>query len=121
MSKPSDGLEPSTPSLPSSNEAGTPGKPGKPRARKPRKKKETPKTSDLARTRVPALVVPECSLASARVGALFMSDESLRESAAEWAEKPATEQGLPPRVADVAILRHVARVLGLLEPDQALE
>jgi hypothetical protein len=51
-----------------------------------------------------------------------MSDESLRESAAEWAERTATEQGLPPRVADIAILRHVARLLGfIIEPDQTLE
>jgi hypothetical protein len=45
-----------------------------------------------------------------------MTDD-LRQSAAEWAERTAIEQGLPPRVTDIATLRHVARLLGLLEPD----
>jgi hypothetical protein len=49
-----------------------------------------------------------------------MTDD-LRQSAAEWAERTAIEQGPPPRVTDIATLRHVARLLGLLEPDGRIE
>jgi hypothetical protein len=49
-----------------------------------------------------------------------MTDD-LRQSAAEWAERTAIEQGLPPHVTDIATLRHVARLLGLLEPDGRIE
>jgi hypothetical protein len=62
--KPSDGLEPSTPSLPSSDEAGSEGNSGKPRARRSRKSKESAEETSRARTRVPALVFPHCSLAA---------------------------------------------------------
>jgi hypothetical protein len=40
-------------------------------------------------------------------------DEKLRKLAQEWAERTAVEQGLPPKVTDVAVLRRVARILGL--------
>jgi hypothetical protein len=38
--------------------------------------------------------------------------DDLRQPAAEWAEWTATEKGLPPRVTDIVILCHVARLLG---------
>jgi hypothetical protein len=37
----------------------------------------------------------------------------LRNLAASWAERTAVEQGLPPRVADVDVLRKVAQLLEL--------
>jgi hypothetical protein len=46
---------------------------------------------------------------------------NIREQAAEWAERTAVEQGLPPRVDDIAVLRHVLYLLGITdaarEPD----
>ena len=37
----------------------------------------------------------------------------IRKLAASWAERTAVEQGLPPRMADVDVLRKVARLLEL--------
>ena len=42
-----------------------------------------------------------------------VTDEELRARAAEWAERTALEQGLPPRVADLDVLRQIARLLEL--------
>jgi len=42
-----------------------------------------------------------------------VNDEELRALAAEWAERTALEQGLPPRVADHDVLRQIARLLEL--------
>jgi hypothetical protein len=36
-----------------------------------------------------------------------------RKLAASWAERTAVDQGLPPRVADVEVLRKVAQLLEL--------
>jgi hypothetical protein len=77
-------------------------------------------TTDREWTRVPAGVFPQCSLAQRSRTPKLMTDD-LRQSAAEWAERTAIEQGLPPRVTDIATLRHVARLLGLLEPDGRIE
>jgi hypothetical protein len=44
-----------------------------------------------------------------------MLDDELRKQAAEWAERTAVEQGLPPKVTDQDVLRQVARLLGLLD------
>jgi hypothetical protein len=48
-----------------------------------------------------------------------VTEDELRESAAAWAERTAIEQGLPPRVMDIAVLREVLRLLGLVEPEQS--
>jgi hypothetical protein len=48
-----------------------------------------------------------------------VTEDELRESAAAWAERTAIEQGLPPRVMDIAVLRKVLRLLGLVEPEQS--
>jgi len=42
-----------------------------------------------------------------------MTNESLRKHAAEWAERTALEQGLPPKVTDPDVLREIARLLRL--------
>jgi hypothetical protein len=47
-------------------------------------------------------------------------DERLRKLAREWAERTAVEQGLPPKVTDVATLRRVARILGLEKAPERL-
>jgi hypothetical protein len=44
-----------------------------------------------------------------------MLSEELRQQAAEWAERTAIEQGLPPKVTDQGVLREIARLMGLLE------
>ena len=46
-----------------------------------------------------------------------MTDEELRKEAAAWAERTAMEQGLPPRVMDIDILREVMRLMGLLKDE----
>ena len=46
---------------------------------------------------------------------LAMDDEELRESAHEWATRTAVEQGLPPKVEDVAILRRVLVLMGVID------
>jgi hypothetical protein len=46
------------------------------------------------------------------------ADEETHEAAAEWAERTAVEQGLPPRVMDIAVLRDVMRLMGLLKDEQ---
>ena len=61
--KPSDGLEPSTPSLPSSNEAGTRAHPGSRGHESRARRRKRPKTSARGWTWVPALVLPQRSLA----------------------------------------------------------
>jgi hypothetical protein len=45
-------------------------------------------------------------------------DDEIRETAAEWAERTAIEQGLPPRVMDIDVLRDVMRLMGLLMDEQ---
>jgi hypothetical protein len=50
--------------------------------------------------------------------AQYVTDEELRKDAAEWAERTAVEQGLPPRVMDIAVLRGVMRLMGLLKDEQ---
>ena len=47
----------------------------------------------------------------------FVSDEELRARACEWAERTAVEQGLPPRVEDVAVLRRVLYLMGFVDLD----
>jgi hypothetical protein len=42
-----------------------------------------------------------------------MLAERLRKLAHEWAERTAVEQGLSPKVMDVAVLRRVVQLLGL--------
>jgi hypothetical protein len=42
----------------------------------------------------------------------------LGETAAEWAERTAIEQRLPPRVMDIDVLRDVMRLMGLLTDEQ---
>jgi hypothetical protein len=42
-----------------------------------------------------------------------VTNESLRKHAAEWAERTALEQGLPPKVTDPDVLREIARLLRL--------
>jgi hypothetical protein len=46
-----------------------------------------------------------------------MLDDELRKQAREWAEQSAVEQGLPPRVEDPVVLRQVAQLMGLDEPE----
>jgi hypothetical protein len=46
-----------------------------------------------------------------------MLDGELRKEAKEWAEQSAIDQGLPPKVEDPVVLREVARLLGLDEPE----
>jgi hypothetical protein len=48
-----------------------------------------------------------------------MTKKGLRELPAEWAEWTATEQGLPPRVTDIVILRHIARLFGFLDEEES--
>jgi len=48
-----------------------------------------------------------------------VTQDEVRELAAAWAERTAIEQGLPPRVMDIAVLRQVGRLLGLVEPEQS--
>jgi hypothetical protein len=42
-------------------------------------------------------------------------DEELRKQAHEWAERTAIEQGLPPRIENVAVLRRILFLMGLLD------
>ena len=44
-----------------------------------------------------------------------MHDDELQELAQQWAERTAVEQGLPPRIEDVAVLRHVLYLMGFLD------
>jgi hypothetical protein len=44
-------------------------------------------------------------------------DDELRAAAHSWAEETAIEQGLPPRVEDLEVLRNVAELLGLPDSD----
>jgi hypothetical protein len=46
-------------------------------------------------------------------------DDELRELAAAWAERTAVEQGLRPKVMDLAVLGEVVLLLGLVEPEQS--
>ena len=46
-------------------------------------------------------------------------DDEFREPAAAWAERTAVEQGLPPRVMELAVLREVVLLLGMVEPEQS--
>jgi hypothetical protein len=43
-------------------------------------------------------------------------DDELRALAEQWAERTAAEQGLPPKVEDIAVLRHVLYLMGFLDP-----
>jgi hypothetical protein len=65
--EPSDGLEPSTPSSPSSDEEGTAGTAGEPRHERRARRANRPRTSDRGRTRLPAVVFPQCSLGTGSV------------------------------------------------------
>ena len=42
-----------------------------------------------------------------------MTKGEIREMAPAWAERTAIEQGLPPRVSDITVLREVGRLLEL--------
>jgi hypothetical protein len=42
-------------------------------------------------------------------------DDQLRELAQQWAERTAVEQALPPKVEDIAVLRQVLYLMGLLD------
>jgi hypothetical protein len=44
-------------------------------------------------------------------------DDRLQELAQQWAERTAVEQGLPPRIEDVVVLRRVLYLMGLLDLD----
>jgi hypothetical protein len=48
-------------------------------------------------------------------------DERDRKLAQEWAKRTAIEQGLPPKVMDVAVLRRVAQILGLDKASERLK
>jgi hypothetical protein len=50
--------------------------------------------------------------------AQYVTGDELRKDAAEWAERTAVEQGLPPRVMDIDVLRDVMRLMGLLKDEQ---
>jgi hypothetical protein len=42
-----------------------------------------------------------------------VTEDEIRDLAAAWAERTATEQGLPPRVMDISVLRQVVYLLEL--------
>jgi hypothetical protein len=44
-------------------------------------------------------------------------DNELQELAQKWAERTDVEQGLPPQVEDVAVLRRVLYLMGFLDLD----
>jgi hypothetical protein len=44
-------------------------------------------------------------------------DDQLQELAQQWAERTAAEQGLPPKIEDVAVLRRVLYLMGFLDLD----
>jgi hypothetical protein len=52
-----------------------------------------------------------------RIGVPGLDKKALCEQAAQWAEETAVAQGLPPRVEDLEVLRHVCELLGLRESD----
>lgn len=44
-----------------------------------------------------------------------MDESELRGRAGGWAERTAVEQGLPPRIEDIAVLRQILYWLGLVD------
>jgi hypothetical protein len=42
-------------------------------------------------------------------------NDDLDRRAREWAERTALEQGLPAKVGDIAVLRQILRLLGILD------
>lgn len=51
---------------------------------------------------------------------LGVSEDKIRKQAAAWAERTAIEQGLPPRVMDIAVLCQVLYLLGLVKLERSL-
>lgn len=49
--------------------------------------------------------------------AALVHDDELPSRAQEWAERTAVEHGLPAMVEDTAVIRHVLRLMGLLDSD----
>jgi hypothetical protein len=50
---------------------------------------------------------------------LGVTEDEIRELAAAWAKRTAIEQGLPPRVMDMAVLRQVVCLLGLVKLERS--
>jgi hypothetical protein len=50
-------------------------------------------------------------------GTLGEWTSSCERQAREWAERTATEQGLPPKVEDVATLRRILFLMGFLDAE----
>jgi hypothetical protein len=44
-----------------------------------------------------------------------MTEDQFRAMAAAWAERAAIEQGLPPKIQDRQVLRHVLYLMGFLD------
>lgn len=47
-------------------------------------------------------------------------DDDFRRRAAEWAERTAIEQGLPPKITDPVLIRHILFLWGLLDAEGRL-
>lgn len=55
-------------------------------------------------------------MTTTKMGTLFgQLDEDFRRRAHEWAERTATEQGLPPKLEDVVVIRRVLILIGVLD------
>ena len=50
----------------------------------------------------------------------IVCDTELRKQAYEWAERTATEQGLPPKIEDVVVIRRVLFPMGFIDANGKL-